>query len=652
VKRFISFLLALFLPLVLVPNNAWCVAAACSTAGGGSGVCYVDSASSGGNGTTTELSGANAAFSTLAAVYAVTYTGDDRILLKRGCTWNERLRSSTSGTSGHPITYDVYGAGEAPIIGTTTGAAYISHNYLTFNHLHFKGYLVEIVNGNNLIFNYCAMGPGTQEGLGMSGTNPSATLNNCTVAGNALSGIYNNSATGTLVVKNCIIAGNVTTTGGGGLRTRTGGTTTYYNSIITGSQADNSMNILGAATDGGGNLVEFAPRLKSGIYPESEIYFVLTSDDDDVAYWKDIASTLLPYGYKFTAFVTGSNITVGEQTDLANLAAAGHEVAVHGWSHSELCRTNAFAITSTNTNPTVNVDRANSQIILSCDEVGNRVTYVWTGNLTITGLKAAVAGKGWTITTSTNINDGLRLKSCADTAGAQTVPRTITLDVSAGNNYPFWEAEIGDNLTAIAGWTGVTPTTLAYPWGDVGTSYCAGLTNYLLTKGIIGARTTGATNFLLSNMNVYQVTPLSYTYFKGDGLEATVRKAVNHYVEYARWAGIILVPMSHSTTSLSIEQIGWIANELSKLGIPMVTFKQALTAIRSNHSTADNITYTKTYTDISDFHLQPNSPARRAGVDVGLSTDYAGRPVGNPPSIGAYEYSGGRKPMRFGGKWR
>lgn len=38
-----------------------------------------------------------------------------------------------------------------------------------------------------------------------------------------------------------------------------------------------------------------------------------------------------------------------------------------------------------------------------------------------------------------------------------------------------------------------------------------------------------------------------------------------------------------------------------------------------------------------DFHLQSNSPCINAGVSVGLTTDYAGNPVGNPPEIGAYE---------------
>lgn len=40
-----------------------------------------------------------------------------------------------------------------------------------------------------------------------------------------------------------------------------------------------------------------------------------------------------------------------------------------------------------------------------------------------------------------------------------------------------------------------------------------------------------------------------------------------------------------------------------------------------------------------DFHLQSNSPAIKRGTSVGLTRDYAGSPVGTPPTIGAYEYS-------------
>jgi hypothetical protein len=54
----------------------------------------------------------------------------------------------------------------------------------------------------------------------------------------------------------------------------------------------------------------------------------------------------------------------------------------------------------------------------------------------------------------------------------------------------------------------------------------------------------------------------------------------------------------------------------------------------------------------TNFHLKGNSPARRAGADVSLYTDFAGRPVSATPTIGAYQFYGAPKTMLVGGKFR
>lgn len=60
-------------------------------------------------------------------------------------------------------------------------------------------------------------------------------------------------------------------------------------------------------------------------------------------------------------------------------------------------------------------------------------------------------------------------------------------------------------------------------------------------------------------------------------------------------------------------------------------------------STSDPLFVNATPSAASDFMLRGTSPAKWAGVNLGLSAlthDYAGNPVHNPPSIGAYEYNG------------
>lgn len=62
------------------------------------------------------------------------------------------------------------------------------------------------------------------------------------------------------------------------------------------------------------------------------------------------------------------------------------------------------------------------------------------------------------------------------------------------------------------------------------------------------------------------------------------------------------------------------------------TFINAFTA--APYSTADGVTYTRTWTDGSDYHLKIGSPLIKAGTTEGLTTDYFGNTVHNPPNIG------------------
>ena len=74
---------------------------------------YVNSSSTGGDGTTTATTGANAAFKTIAEVNAATFAAGDSILFNRGQTWREQLIPDSGSVSG-VITYGTYGTGAMP----------------------------------------------------------------------------------------------------------------------------------------------------------------------------------------------------------------------------------------------------------------------------------------------------------------------------------------------------------------------------------------------------------------------------------------------------------------------------------------------------------------------------------------------------------
>ena len=102
-KRFIIALL-----LFLLPSWTWAAAPV---------TYYVNSSSTGtGDGTTTAITGANAAFKTIAEVNAKSFAAGDSCLFNRGQTWREQLNPSSSGSAGLPITFGAYGSGAKPKI--------------------------------------------------------------------------------------------------------------------------------------------------------------------------------------------------------------------------------------------------------------------------------------------------------------------------------------------------------------------------------------------------------------------------------------------------------------------------------------------------------------------------------------------------------
>jgi hypothetical protein len=55
------------------------------------------------------------AWKTIAKVNGETFSGDDQILFNKGEVWREALEVPSSGTSGHPITFGAYGTGDKPL---------------------------------------------------------------------------------------------------------------------------------------------------------------------------------------------------------------------------------------------------------------------------------------------------------------------------------------------------------------------------------------------------------------------------------------------------------------------------------------------------------------------------------------------------------
>jgi hypothetical protein len=97
---------------------------------------YVDSAAGNdsNNGTSTSTP-----WQTLSKVNSITFQPGDQILFKAGGSWVGTLQPLGSGSIGSPITIDMYGTGDKPLIagnGATAGVMLNGQEYWTINNLH------------------------------------------------------------------------------------------------------------------------------------------------------------------------------------------------------------------------------------------------------------------------------------------------------------------------------------------------------------------------------------------------------------------------------------------------------------------------------------------------------------------------------------
>ena len=252
-----------------------------------------------------------------------------------------------------------------------------------------------------------------------------------------------------------------------------------------------------------------------------------------------------------------------------------------------------------------------------------------------------MSGKGWTVTDSPNIGtDYVRLKALSDSNGTNTTfPYTALLDVSPADGYPFWSEEVADELSSFTSTLGWTPTTLAYPYGGNNSALQAYLQGVL---GLIGARTTDGSygaNYNLSSLNVYTIdcgVPVDGGYFT-TGTRWTSAASRSVY-NFAAMQGGIYCILTHHADEMTTSQVGWMIDEIkNNCGGNWYRFADAVTAIRADHTTSDNLIYSKSYPDNSNYHLYTDSPGIAAGTNLGLTMDFEDAAVGNQPNIGIYE---------------
>ncbi|MCD9026107.1 right-handed parallel beta-helix repeat-containing protein [Cohnella silvisoli] len=215
---------------------------------------YVDSAagSDTANGTST-----GTAWKTLTKVNSVTFQAGDKILFKKGGTWNGQLHPLGSGSSGNPITIDSYGTGNRPLINGGSLAS---------------GAAVYLVNQQYWVIQNLELTNNT--GLDNSGT--------ATVGGVPRHGIYIESNGGGKLnyfrivnnyvhdVNGCFNCGAVEPHTNGGISMFAGGASDGFNDVVVENNivdhvGRNGINIWDASYHTGDQTVVIASQLSTGL---------------------------------------------------------------------------------------------------------------------------------------------------------------------------------------------------------------------------------------------------------------------------------------------------------------------------------------------------------------------------------------------------
>ena len=164
---------------------------------------YVNCAASGDSGAGTSTA---TAWKTVGKVNGRSFSPGESILFKRGCTWRETLRPSSSGASGAPITFGAYGTGAAPIIDGSNIAVgafdaplfvYRDKSHITCDGLHFRhgngnSSLPDTVHieGTHITIRNCEIDNGASSGVGIYQYSADVHVESCSIHDNGANGIF------------------------------------------------------------------------------------------------------------------------------------------------------------------------------------------------------------------------------------------------------------------------------------------------------------------------------------------------------------------------------------------------------------------------------------------------------------------------------
>ena len=544
--------------------------------------------------------------------------------------------------------------------GSTKDLLYINGANFTGEKLHFYNSgrrLISLTAAGADIKNSILEGANDSSGIyiasGGAGTFSYNLITNSTTSTTGATSALANVGTGTVILKNNIISGS----GGRALYNSSTGTITATNNILlcgtnsepTVLQENGTVNLTnnilighwynhyllsGTIATDTNNIKNYSPGF---VRRQRSAYLVPAVDDAGaLSYAQDVETELASEGVKGTYYIWAKDFSSNKDVVQTILDNGTMSIGVHSYSHSWMSLTgNVYSITKDGA--TINVDRDNDQIVV---DPGGTVSSFRSKSLAT--IQAELEGFGATVgSLAEGFNSDMLGEAIADSSGAQGSPYTPQLLIDTDGVGGLFKTEMVDAKSIMeSSLTGYTGKSFSTPGGATSADAETAMKN----TGFLRNRNTGgknSTDHYLNSVDMFGNEFFLFSDIIGDSDDDNVRANSIMLLEFMAQHGVIMDLLSHSADQGPIDEWSIFLDEAENYTEVSVTSSdEALDEIinSGDWSTADQITYTRTWTDQADYSLQYTSPGIDAGTDVSLTEDYAGNSIYGLPDIGAYEY--------------
>ncbi len=403
--------------------------------------------------------------------------------------------------------------------------------------------------------------------------------------------------------------------------------------------------------DGGGNLYA-SPLFTSRSYP----FKIVLAIDDTTNFdaFSNLATDTAAQGMVANWNINTAAIpTQSSWSAIQTYINAGHGISLHGRNHTPLGTLNAFSIQYVGAGSASTMTVGSNTLTTSCTgDAGSNLNIDLTNASydTVPELCTYIDGLASYTCTYNAQSESVKSIDLADISGQniKTAIYTPLLDVTK-----YFDEEVTGAITdvhanIIKDGVAYSPITFVYPYNSISAT---AQTN-LLSRGIKGA--TGVNSGSYGTVNLPMMN-IMRTYVAGSGTtegvdydgmaivcDDNIERYVDSIVELMGAVGGILMIYGHDIQDDShyCSRASWqrLIAELKRLGVYSTTMEDAVAWLIANGTTSDGgVTYTATFADSLNLHLQAGSPAVNKGVNVGLTTDFEGTEIKGSPEIGAYE---------------